>query len=190
VVTPTTTAPCTARQPDTVPASPLFMGGKWFEANGLPCLIQMELPVSAEDMVAALYRDRSRLLYIDLGTDEGVWGSIAVVVVYDGLGNIRCTASQVREQEQSGTLDAPGWLTYCRRRVAAVVGQAWQARKHRCSCGYAADEVNAFDEHLSTTEGMEPEHFETLDGWSLDRVLAWQPAMTVGASGAEARRIC
>jgi hypothetical protein len=168
------------REPDTAPVSPLFTGGRWFDAVGLPCLLRMELPVATEGMVAALYREYARLLDTDLATDEDVWGRIAVVVVQDGLSKIWRTADEIRAQEQSGTLDAPDWLAFCRHRVAAVVGQTWQDRKYRCPCGYATNDIHAFGAHLDSTDGMEPEHFEALDGWTLERLLAWQP--TVGTA--------
>lgn len=180
---PLTGRPCraeSAREPDTAPTSPLITGGTWFEATGLPCLVRMALPVSAEDMVAALYRDHSRLLDADLETDEEIWSSIAIVIVQDGLYQIWRTADQICKQEQSGTLEAPDWLTYCRSRVAAVVGQTWRDRKYRCPCGYATNDMNAFDEHLESTEGMEPEHSEALDGWMLEQLLVCQS--TVGTA--------
>ena len=106
----------TVREPDSAPASPLITGGTWFEATGLPCLVRMALPVSAEDMVAASYRDHSRLLDADLETDEEIWSSIAIVIVQDGLYQIWRTADQICKQEQSGTLEAPDWLARADRR--------------------------------------------------------------------------
>jgi hypothetical protein len=50
----------------------------------------------------------------------------------------------------------------------------WQASRHRCSCGFAAADMTAFDRHLEATDGLEPEHFEVLDGWTLPQVVAWQ----------------
>lgn len=139
----------------------------------------MALPVSTVDMVAALYRDRSRLREADLAGDEEIWSTIAIVIVQDGLYQIWCTANQICRQEQATTLEAPDWLSYCRSRVAAVVGQVWQDRNYRCPCGYATDNMDAFGEHLEATEGMEPEHFEALDGWTLEQVLAWQATVRV-----------
>ena len=170
-----------AEQLDSAPASPLLTGGIWFEANGRPCLLRIDLPISASEMVAALYGEYSRLQREDLATAEGVWAHAAIVVVQDGLFHVERLADKIHEQEQPGTLEASVWLAYCRQRVAAVAERFWQTRKHRCPCGYATDDMHAFDEHLKSTEGIEPEHFEVLGGWSLEEVLAWESAMAARA---------
>ncbi len=166
--------------PDAVtPASPLITAGRWFEADGRPYIARMELPLSAEEMVAALYGEHPRLMPADLEADEGVWANAALVVVQDGLREIERIAVRIRQQERSPELAAPEWLAFCRRRVAEVTGDPgqWQAAKHRCPCGYATDDADAFDEHLGGTDGTEPEHFEVADGWTLPQVTQWQTAM-------------
>jgi hypothetical protein len=50
----------------------------------------------------------------------------------------------------------------------------WLAAAYRCPCGYTAKTAGNFDRHLDTTDGTEPEHFEVLDGWSLEQVRQWQ----------------
>jgi hypothetical protein len=166
---------------NTALTSPLLTGGTWSEGSGQPYVLRMELPVSADNMVAALYGEHDRLHQRDLADDEDIWVNVALVVVQDGLHAVEELAEGIREQEQTDTLAASDWLAYCRHRVAMVVGGAWETRTHRCPCGYATDDVNAFDEHLRETEGMEPEHFEVLDGWSLEQMLGWQPVMAAGA---------
>jgi hypothetical protein len=52
--------------------------------------------------------------------------------------------------------------------------EQWQASALRCPCGFAADGVEEFDGHLEATADMEPEHFETGDAWTLQRVRLWQ----------------
>jgi hypothetical protein len=168
-------------RPDTAPASPLFSGGSWLEANGRPCILRMELPIAADEMVAALYGEYQRLGLDDLASAEGVWAHIALVVVQEGLHEVEELAGKIREQAQAAALEAPEWLAYRRRRVAAVVGQVWQTKKHRCPCGYATDDMQLFDEHLIATENREPEHFEVLGGWSLEQVLTWRSFTTVHA---------
>lgn len=170
-----------AEQLDTAPASPLLTGDTWLEANGRPCILRIDLPISASEMVAALYGEQSRLQRGDLDSVEGVWAHTAIVVVQDGLFHVERLADKIHEQQQPGTLEASEWLAYCRQRVAAVAEQLWQTRKHRCPCGYATDDMNAFDTHLGATEGMQPEHFEVLGGWSLEQVLAWESAMAARA---------
>jgi hypothetical protein len=159
------------------PASPVITAGRWFEADGRPYLARMAL--SAEEMVAALYGEHARLMPADLEADESVWANVALVVVQDGLCEIGRIAATIRTQEQSRELAVPEWLAFCQRRVAEVTGDPgpWQAARHRCPCGYATDDADAFDEHLGGTDGREPEHFEVADGWTLQQVTRWQTAM-------------
>src|SRR6266566_656207 len=160
------------------PASPVITADRWFDADGRPYIARMELPLSAEEMVAALYGEHARLIPADLEADEDVWAHAALVVVQDGLHEIERIAAKIRKQKQSPTLAVPEWLAFCRRRVAEVTGDPgqWQAAKHRCPCGYATDDADAFDEHLGGTDGTEPEHFEVADGWTLPQVTQWQTA--------------
>lgn len=99
------------------------VGSSWFEAKGRPYVVRIELPLSAEEVVAALYRDHDRLGPPDLGTDEEVWGAIALAVIQDGLHAVDNAADSILVQEHHGTLAAPDWLALCRRRVAEVTGQ-------------------------------------------------------------------
>lgn len=162
----------TAAEGQPTPTSPL-VAGNWFETDGRPCLLRMEVPVAAREMVAALYGEYKRLFPIDLQEDDDVWTHVAVVLYQPGLDQIEKLTDTLLEQEQAGTLAAPDWLAHCRRRVAKVIGERWGTAKHRCPCGYATDDSTAFDAHLDRTENMRPEHFEVLDGWTLERVLGW-----------------
>ena len=81
---------------------------------------------------------------------------------------------------------APDWLAFCRHRVADVTGADWSTAKHRCPCGYATDDVAAFDTHLDETEEMRPEHFEVVDGWTLEQVLGWHEPRSM-AGGLDVR---
>jgi hypothetical protein len=56
--------------------------------------------------------------------------------------------------------------------------EQWQAAGYRCPCGFAASHAGDFDAHLEATDGMEPEHFETAAGWTLQRVTQWQASGT------------
>lgn len=153
---------------------PLLAGPRCFEARGRPCVLRMEVPIAAGEMVAALYGEHGRLHQRDLEDDEDIWMHAAVVLVQDGLAQVEQLADRLIEQERAGTLAAPDWLARCRRRVAEVIGEDWANAKHRCPCGYATDDATAFDAHLDGTEGMQPEHFEVLDGWTFEQVLGWQ----------------
>lgn len=156
------------------PASPVITSGRWFDADGRPYIARMELPLSAEEMVAALYGEHPRLMPADLEADESVWANAALVVVQDGLHEIDRIAATIRKQEQSPKLAAPEWLAFCRRRVAEVTGDPghWQAAKHRCPCGYATSDAGAYGEHLGGTDGPEPGHVEVAGGRAIRQVAA------------------
>jgi hypothetical protein len=108
-------------KPGAALASPVLTSGSGvFDGEGRPYVVRMELPLSAEQMVAALYGDRGHLMPDDVGTDERVWANAAVAVVQDGLAAVEQLARQIQAQEASSTLAAPGWLALCRRRVAEM----------------------------------------------------------------------
>jgi hypothetical protein len=91
-----------------------------FDEEGRPHVVRMELPLSAGEMVAALYGEHGRLAPADLETDGDVWGQIAMVVVQDGLHEVWQLADLIDAQEPCHALTAPVWLALCRRRVADV----------------------------------------------------------------------
>ena len=62
---------------------------------------------------------------------------------------------------------------------AHVAPARWDAASYRCPCGFAVDDASEFDQHLDGTEGAEPEHFEVLDGWTLQQVRQWQAAASM-----------
>lgn len=103
-------------------ASPVITAGSGlFEAEGRPYVVRMELPLSAAEMVAALYGDHDRLRAGDLEDDEWVWRCIALVVVQDGLNAVEHLARLISAAEAGRVLAAPEWLALCRKRVAEVI---------------------------------------------------------------------
>jgi hypothetical protein len=104
----------------------LIAGSRWFPGEGRPYMVRMDLPLSAREMVAALYGDHERLVPADLDTDEELYGHVAVVVVQDGLRAVERLADLIDQQQSRRTLAAPEWLGLCRRRVAEVTtGDPW-----------------------------------------------------------------
>jgi hypothetical protein len=110
-------------------------------------------------LVAAIYGEDG-LFDFDIADDDELWENIAFALVREGFGRIEERALAIRAEWQSGTVSAPEWLDLCRRRVADLITPAWQAAQHRCPCGYATDDAPAFEEHLFTAEGRDPQHFE------------------------------
>jgi hypothetical protein len=56
----------------------------------------------------------------------------------------------------------------------------WDAASYRCPCGFAGDDVDEFERHLDAAEGAGREHFEVLEGWTLEQVSRWQAAAGTG----------
>jgi hypothetical protein len=138
----------------------------------------MDVPVAAKHMVAALYSNHKRLRREDLDAHDQIWGQVGVIIAMDGMYAVEKLAGKIFEEERSATLDAPDWLAYCRRRVAEVIEHQWETAKHRCHCGHATNDAAVFDDHLTTTDDDQPEHFEVLDGWTLQQVRDWQESTT------------
>lgn len=92
---------------------------RWFETEGKPFRLPIDVPLSFDEMVAALYED-SFLSPRELVTDEEVRGHIALAVVQDGVRVIERHADAVAESEAAGTVATPWWLAFCRQRVAEV----------------------------------------------------------------------
>jgi hypothetical protein len=109
--------------------SPVFTGGDCFELEGRPHVLRMELPVSAEEMVAALYGEHGRLQEGDLETDEDIWRKAAIMIILDGLPVIEERADQILVEEARNALFHPEWLALCRRRVAEVTGEDIRPRR-------------------------------------------------------------
>ena len=110
-------------QQEVSPVSPVITGGAWLgdDDPDQSLTLQLRLPVSAEELVAALYED-DQLRPVDLVQDENVWGFAAVAIVQDGLNAIQRHSDENLVAEARGTLTNPDWLATCRRRVAEVTG--------------------------------------------------------------------
>src|SRR6266566_3384653 len=63
------------------PVSPVIAGGVWLgdDDRDQPLVLQLQLPVSAEELAAALYDD-DRLSPADLAADQNVWGFAAAAI--------------------------------------------------------------------------------------------------------------
>lgn len=157
-------------------ASPV-VGEGCFNPLERPYVIRMEVPVTAELMVAAIYGERDQLFDFDLASDKDLWEHVASGLVQEGLCRLEEWALEIREQRRLGTLAEPEWLELCRRRVADIIDPSWQAAHHRCPCGYAVNAAAAFGEHLSMAEGAEPEHFEVTAPEAIHRFWEREPAL-------------
>jgi hypothetical protein len=108
------------------PVSPVISGENgWLGDDGRdqPLTLQIALPVSAEELAAALYYD-DHLTPADLAKDHSVWALAAVAIVQDGFNAIQRHADEILVAQARGRLANPGWLELCRRCVAEVTGRA------------------------------------------------------------------
>lgn len=111
------------------PVSPLITredGWLGDDDRDQPLVLRLKLPVSANELAAALYDD-DELCPADLAADENVWGFTALAIVQDGLAAVQRRAEEITVAEMRGTLASPAWLATCRRRIAEVTGTASQA---------------------------------------------------------------
>jgi hypothetical protein len=109
----------------------LTAGSSLFDEEGRPLVVRMEVPLSAREMAAALYGEHERLTQADLDTDQDVWRYVAVVIAQDGMHAIEQMADVIAEQERCGSLAAPEWLAWCRRRVDEVAARGVPASASR-----------------------------------------------------------
>lgn len=104
--------------------SPVLAAGPGlFDGQGRPLVVRLEVPLSAREMVAALYGEHERLTQSEFPADQDVWLYVAVVLAQDGMHAIEQLAEMIDEQERHCSLVAPDWLAWCRRRVDEVAGR-------------------------------------------------------------------
>ena len=96
-----------------------------------------------------------------------------------------------RYREHIMTVEDPRRMRIAGQVAAQVAGAGWDAASYRCPCGFAGDDASEFDRHLDAVDDAGLEHFEVLDGWTLEQVRRWQAAaitpdvrMTARAAGA------
>jgi hypothetical protein len=119
----------------------VFRGGRTFEESGRPHVLRLEVPVSAEEMVAALYTLREHADFFCLEPGKEVWRNAAMVIVRDGLGAVESLADETLVHSARNMEHHGEWLEVCRslglggcpgarRRRAVVPGSVrrWSAR--------------------------------------------------------------
>ncbi len=97
---------------------PVIKGDGWFDSGRRQFILCVEYPLSAEEMVAALY---GVVEPADIATDEQLCGSIAVALSNEGLAALTARAIKIRHDEQHGAVASPAFLTECRERVIALL---------------------------------------------------------------------
>jgi hypothetical protein len=100
--------------------SPVIRGDAWFDADHRPFVLRVEYPLSAEEMIAALYGTASPQ---DISTAEGLYGAVAVTLSIEGLPGLIARAEKIRFQERRGIVESIAFLAQCRERVTALLDQ-------------------------------------------------------------------
>ena len=95
---------------------PVIKGDGWFDSEHREFILCVEYPLSAEEMVAALY---GVVELADIATDEELCGSVAVTLLNEGLAALATRVTKIRLEEQRGEVQSAGFLNECRERVTA-----------------------------------------------------------------------
>ena len=109
--------PADCRRADPPPL-PVISGSRWFEPEGRPFILRVELPLAFDEMVAALYGIAEPG---DITGDEDLIGAVAVTVTLEGLPALTERAARIRHDEQHDAIESPAFLAQCRQRVAALL---------------------------------------------------------------------
>ena len=97
---------------------PLISGPQWFGPGEEPFVLRIEVPLTAEDMVAALY---GVVQPDEISRDEDLCGNVAVTLLIEGLPGVESRAAELTRDEQNGCVESPEFLDLCRRRVTALL---------------------------------------------------------------------
>ena len=99
-------------------ALPVIAGARWFGADVRPFVLRVEVPLTVEQMVAALYDVAQQ---DEISSDEDLCGSVAVTLLIEGLPLVEARATRLAQDEQRGEVESPEFLALCRQRVAALL---------------------------------------------------------------------
>lgn len=103
---------------DSAARLPVIEGSRWFGPEPGPLVLRIELPVTCEEMVAALY---GAVDPDEIASDEDLCGSVAVTLLIDGLPALKERVARLHNEEERGAVESPAFLAMCRDRVAALI---------------------------------------------------------------------
>lgn len=113
------------RTPGTSPVQlPVITGDPWFDSEHRPFILCVEYPLSAEELVAALYGVADPQ---DITGVQCLCGTAAVTLSLEGLPGLAARARQIRHDEHDGTIESIAFLQLCRTRVAALLERDQQS---------------------------------------------------------------
>lgn len=96
---------------------PVVEGDRWFDSDSRPFVLRVEYPLTAEEMVAALY---GIVESQDMSSDADLCGSVAVALSLEGLPGLQVRAARIRSDEHAGAIESESFLRVCRTRVTAL----------------------------------------------------------------------
>jgi hypothetical protein len=99
-------------------ALPVIRGARWFGSEPRPLVLRVELPLTCEEMVAALY---GTVQPDEISASEELCGCVAVTLLLEGLPALQERAARLRSSEQRGGVESPEFLDLCRQRVAELL---------------------------------------------------------------------
>jgi len=97
---------------------PVISGPRWFGPEAEPFVLRMEVPLTVEDMVAALY---GVVQTDEISRDEDLCGNVAITLLIEGLPGLESRAAKLTRDEQHGYVESPEFLDLCRKRVTALL---------------------------------------------------------------------
>jgi hypothetical protein len=99
-------------------ALPVIRGDRWFGSQPGPFVLRVELPLTGEEMVAALYG----VVHSDeITTGEDLCGCVVVTVLLEGLPAVQERGARLRASELRGEVESPEFLGLCRQQVAGLL---------------------------------------------------------------------
>src|SRR5713101_6001653 len=86
-------------RPADPPPLPVITGSRWFEPEGRPFILRVELPLAFDEMVAALY---GITVPGDITGDEDLIGAVVVTLTLEGLPALAERAARIRTWSEIG----------------------------------------------------------------------------------------
>lgn len=99
-------------------ALPVIRGPRWFGPEPKQFVLRAEIPVTFDEMVAALYGTAGPE---DLASAEALSGAVVVSVMLEGLPALGARSKKLRDDEVGTGIESPAFLSVCRRHVAALM---------------------------------------------------------------------
>jgi hypothetical protein len=109
-----------SRVGDTPAALPVIRGPRWFGTESRSFVLRLEVPLTFEEMVAALY---GVVEQDEITSDEDLCGNVAVTLLIEGLPAVGARVARLSRDEEHGVVQSPRFLAHCRHRVAALIAQ-------------------------------------------------------------------